>query len=61
MKKLLAFFTLYLALTSAYAHPQDGNVISKDITNPYSIVSVEPTSINPTESWRSISDVSLTG
>jgi len=46
MKKLLAFFTLYLALTSAYAHPQDGNVISKDTINPYSIVSVEPTSIN---------------
>jgi hypothetical protein len=46
MKKLLAFFTLCLALTSAYAHPQDGNVISKDIINPYSIVSVEPTSIN---------------
>jgi hypothetical protein len=34
MKKLLALFTLCLALTTAYAHPQDGNVLQKDISNP---------------------------
>jgi hypothetical protein len=43
MKKLLALFTLCLALTTAYAHPQDGNVLQKDIICSAAIVSVEPT------------------